>query len=151
MSKNLIILLIIGAVFIFVLGGGLGVLYQTQKDAPQIKKSQAAELALKGLTLKVVQPITAYGQVSKVEGRNVTLTSGGESLTIRIKENASIFSSVQTDSLAKGAKDTITKKIGLKDVRIGDNLIITMKLFPDGQLEGQTVAIIPVSGQNQEK
>src|SRR3989344_1668048 len=97
---TLIILLIIGAVFIFVLGGGAGVLYQyqTQKDAfqieksqvkdtPQIEKSQAMEYAIKELSSKGIISMS-FGTVAKIKGRDITLKSGEETSIINVKENS---------------------------------------------------------------
>ena len=147
MNKILIFLLIIaGAVIFTVGGGGLGILYQTQKDAPQIGKLQATELALnnivKELSSTVISSIISYGKVSKIEGRNITLTFEKESLTIKVREDALVFSMVQTAPLKNGSAFTTTQqKAEFKDIKLGDDLNIRVKLSIDGQLEGGVIII----------
>ena len=163
MNKILIFLLIIIGVIIFTVGGGgLGILYQKQKDASQIEKLQARESVLnsvvKRLSSKLIQSIASYGKVSKIEGRNVTLTFEGESLTIKVREEALIFSFTQTlgrsltgeaAPLKKGDTVITTRqKVELKDIKLGDDLGINIKLLPDGQLEGQFITIVPPFIQN---
>ncbi len=163
MNKILIFLLIIIGVIIFTVGGGgLGILYQKQKDASQIEKLQARESVLnsvvKRLSSKLIQSIASYGKVSKIEGRNVTLTFEGESLTIKVREEALIFSFTHTlgrsltgeaAPLKKGDTVITTRqKVELKDIKLGDDLGINIKLLPDGQLEGQFITIVPPFIQN---
>ena len=149
MNKNLtILLIIIGGIAIFVLGGGLGVLYQIQKDVSQIEKLQAMESVLKvtnsalkvkesmlkGLSSKVVTSMVAQGEVVKIEGENITVRNNGETLIVSIGNNSKIYS--------------IAKKVALnpKDIKVGDNLSITFKLLPEGQLDGQLILIDPLLG-----
>lgn len=149
MSKVLISLLIMGAVFIFILGGGSGVLYQKQKDPTQkeilpSEKDQKTESAIKALSSKVVPSIVSYGEVANIEGRNITLNYGGDSLIVRVKDDAQIFSFAQTAPLKKGdIAATTRQKVEFEKIKKGDNLNIIIKLLPDGQLEGQMVTIMP--------
>jgi len=110
------------------------------------------------LSSKLIQSIASYGKVSKIEGRNVTLTFEGESLTIKVREEALIFSFTQTlgrsltgeaAPLKKGDTVITTRqKVELKDIKLGDDLGINIKLLPDGQLEGQFITIVPPFIQN---
>ena len=150
MNKNLTISLIIVGIIIFAVGGGLGVLYQTRKNAPQVENSQPINPAIKNLSSKVIASINSSGQVSKIEGRDITLISSGESLTIKAKEDALIFSFIQVPPAKKGGAPTITQqKTELKDIKNGDNLMMNLKLLSDGQLEAQSITILPTPVQNQ--
>ena len=156
MNKNLIILSVIAGVVIFVLGGGLGVFYQTQKGLLQTEKVQTKvqtmETVIKSLSSKVIPSIIAYGEVTNIEGRNITLSYGGESLTIKIKDDSQIFSFVKTASLKKGEPAvTSQQKVDFKTIKKGDNLNISVKLLPDGQLESQSVIILPPLNLNQKR
>ena len=143
MSKPLIFLLIIGAVFIFVLGGGIGVLYQTQQSAPQVEKLQTIEASIKGLSSKVIPSINAYGQVTKIEGRNITLDFKGEILTLKIKDDAQILSFVKLVSSEENTSGIDNQQTDFEEIKNGDNLNISIKFLPEGTLEGQSVIILP--------
>ena len=130
MNRNFLILLIIAVLFAFVLGGGLGILYQTQKSASQIVSP-----SIKGLSSKVIiSSIVARGEVVKIEGKNITLKNEGETLTVNISDNSKIYSSGKIVGP------------GIGGIKVGDNLQITLKLLPNSQLEGQLILILPLSG-----
>lgn len=140
-NKNLVILIIVAVLF-FTLGGGLTIFYQMQsgfvspKEAPKIT-------AVQNLSSKVIPSITAYGQVSKIEGRDITLTLGGDSLKIKINNNAQVFlpssSTIDKDGKTVNAPQQIAK---FSDIKIGDNVSVNLKLLPDGQIEGAMVVIV---------
>lgn len=138
-----IVLLLIAVLVIFVLGGGLGISYQTQKNSPLLEKAAQSEAVIKNLSSKTVLSIVAYGQVTNIQGRNITLLYAGDSLTVRIKEDSMIYSLVTLPAAQKGAVVASTQKQAeFKDIKKGDNLNVTLRLLPDGQLEGSTVMIM---------
>ena len=134
---SLIVLSVVVVLVILSLGGGAGVLYQTQKDAPQIEKLQALETAVKGLSSKIVPSVVAFGEVSEIEGRNITLTYNGDSVTVAIKADAQISSFVAPSS-GGTAKQTIVQ---FGEIKNGDKLSINTKVLPDGQLQGESIMI----------
>ena len=143
MNKFLMFLLIIGAVFIFVLGGGAGVMYQIQQDAPQdapqIERLQKAEASAKILSSKVIFSINAHGKVLNIDGRNITLESNEEVLTIKLKDNAKILSAPSVNNVS----NLIKHNIDFKEIKEGDTLSINIKILSDGTIEGQSVIIFP--------
>lgn len=142
MNKILIFLLIIGAVFIFVLGGGAGILYQTQKDTPQIDRLMSA---LEGITSKAIPSIIAYGQVTGIEGKNITLTYREDSIIVSIRSDTEIYSFVQPTEQKEGqAALPVKQLVKFEDIKKGDTLSISLKVLSDGQLEGNTVTIMPL-------
>lgn len=157
---RIIILLIIGALVIFVAGGAIGIFYQTQMGTSLIKNPQVIAPSvnpvvnniIKTLSSKLVSSINSYGKVSKIDGINVTLTSQGESLTIQVKENVPIFTYVQTLPLKKGdISNMVQKELNLKDIKNGDSLDVSLKLLPDGQLEAKSIYVIPPPAQDAKK
>ncbi len=136
MNRSLIIAVVIGLA-LFVLGGGLGVFYQTQKDVPQSEKDQAMEAVIKSLSSEVIPSIIAYGQVIKIEGKDITLSYGGDSIKVSMAENSPVFSFIN-DAAGK----SVQKEVEFKEIKIKDNLNISIKLLPDGRLEGQSVVIL---------
>ena len=151
MSKLSIFLLIIIGVFIFVLGGGVGIMYQEQiiKDTSQAETiqitPQITSATIKTLLSKVISPIIASGKAVKIEKRNITLKDKTESLVISVKENSSVYSSEQVvDQDGEDTNsDSVKKIVEFKDVKVGDNLNIIFKLLLDGTLETQSVIIFP--------
>ncbi len=143
MNKSLAFLLVIAGVIIFVLGGGAGVFYQTQQSqlgiigAPQ---NSAAETALKSLSSKVIPSIVAFGEVSNISGKNITLKNAGESLTIKIDDNAQISSF--NAAPAKGTTAPTQAKAEFKDIKIGNTLSINLRLLSSGTLKGMSVVIV---------
>ena len=135
---TLISLLIIGGLFIFVLGGGAGVLYQTQKDTPQLEKGKIAESVVKTLLSKAVPSIDAQGQVDNIDGRNITLTNNGDSITVKILDNAQIYSFMTKNTTDK---NTGRSQIKLEDIKKDDTLNIALRVLSDGQIEGQVVIV----------
>lgn len=139
-NRNLIIIIII-AVIAVVVGIVLGMSLQSKMDAPKISNGQTYETAVKSLSSKVIPSIIAYGQVSKIEGRNITLSYNNEALTIAIAENANIYS---FEAPASGSKTTqpTQKKVAFAEIKKGDSLNITVKLSADGKISGQSVIIL---------
>jgi hypothetical protein len=144
MNKPIAIFIsIIVLLLVFVLGGGIGILYQTRKDAPLLEKAAQSEGVIKNLSSKTVLSIVAYGQVTNIQGRDITLTYAGDTLTVRIKENSMIYSLVTPSTTQKGAAAAPTQqKAEFKDIKKGDNLNVTLRLLPDGQLEASVVMIM---------
>lgn len=140
-KKNLTVLVIVAILF-FVVGGGLGIAYQIKKDSLTPKEKVQVESANK-LSSKVIPSITAFGEVSNITGKNITLTFGGDSLVIKIRDDAQIYLPA-TNSTDKNGKAVALPQRAAKfsDIKTGDSLSINLKLLPDGQIEGQMVIII---------
>ncbi len=143
-KKISIILFVIGAIF-FVLGGGLGILYQSQKDVPLPPKEIVKIEAVQILSSKVIPSITAFGQVTNIEGKNITLTFGGDSLKVKVRDDAQFYLPATTTK-DKDNKPIISPQQTAKfsDIKIGNNVSVNLKLLPDGQIEGQVVIILGV-------
>jgi len=124
---NLIILILIG-VALFILGGGFGSYYQAEKLEPQIN-------ALRGLSSEVIPSIVAYGKITKIDGKNLTLTYGEGSITVKIRDNAPVYYFIDSPSGEQ------TKKIRLEDIKLEDSAHVSISISSDGQLEGTTVAV----------
>lgn len=132
-------LLVVAALVIFVLGGGAGVFYQSQADAPQLQSVAKAEALIKNVSSGIIPSMVAYGQVSKVEGRNVTLSYAGDSLAISVKQDAPVYSFAQ----AAGSTTPTQQKVDFSTIKVGNNLNIVLKMLASGDLEGQQVIILP--------
>jgi len=140
-------LLVIGLIlFIFILGAGTGVVFQAQKNAPRLKNADKNIAVIKSLSSKAVPSIVAYGQVAKVDGKNVTISYMSDSVTVHIADSAQVYSFAKTG--AKGTSST-QQNANFTDIKKGDTVSINLKLLADGTLEGSTVNIlIPFGSAN---
>jgi hypothetical protein len=114
---------------------------QSKVDAPTIAKAVKYEATVKALSSKVVPSIIAYGQVTKIENKNITLTYNKETLTVPVMESANVYSFVPAEAGSKTTAPT-QKKSTFSEIKVGDSLNITVKLSADGVLEGQSVIIL---------
>lgn len=133
MTKTNLVILVIFGVLLFILGGGLGVLYKKQTDAEKVA-------AIKILSSKVIPTITSYGDVTKIEGRNVTLTYSGDSLTVALKDGARIFS-FKNQASGSGAA-TGQQKTDISELKVGDNVSMEIVVSPDGKMQGDSMIIL---------
>lgn len=127
MDKKQKILLIIAGIFVFVLGGGMGVYYQKQNV--QIVSSSDLPKTLASKTISV----HAGGTVTKIDKMNITLSSGKDQLIVPVNKNAKV--SVFTSAQGSYQPDKFS------DVKVGDILNIDLQLSSDGKLQGQSVYI----------
>jgi len=134
-SKNLVLIIIIALVF-FVLGGGAGVYFISQ--TPLTKEGAANQIALKTLSSKVIPSIVAYGEVTNISGKNVTVAYAGDSATVAIANSAQVYSFIQQ----AGSASPTQQKTDFAAIKKGDTLNIALKLLADGTLQGQSVIIL---------
>ena len=139
MNKIGIITLIIVGVVLFVAGGVVGIFYQIQKDAPQALKAETTN----SLASAVIPSIVAYGNVTRIEGRNITLSNSGDSLAVDVKDGAQVISFTNGAGSATGPVQQVAS---FNDVKVGSTINISVKVLPDGQLRGETIIILPSAG-----
>jgi len=134
MKKSpVIVYYIVAGICLFVIGGLVGFFIDQQMNAPRVG---VADNALKALTSKVIPSITAFGQVQGVLSRTVTLSYAGDTLDIKIADDAKV-SSVNIGGNG-GQKD-----ITLGDVKVGDFVNITLQVSQDGSITGTKILVIP--------
>ena len=139
------ILMVIVAVVLLVVGVFLGMGLQMQKDNAKINGSASTISAVKSLSSKVVPSIIAYGQVTNISGKVLTLSYSGDVLDVKISDNSNIysFSAPTAPAGSKTPTAPVQQKALFSDIRKGDNLNVSLKLKADGSLEGQSVIILP--------
>lgn len=133
-ASSIVILLVI-AVILLSVGMGLGIFYQIKKDGP---KTERANLLLKQLSSNVIPSVAAYGKVASIDGKKITLSASGENLVVGVSDSSQFYSFV-TDSTG----GSVQQAAKFEDIKVGDNLNISMKILSDGQLESQAVIILP--------
>ena len=141
MEKSLLVgLIILIVLVVFILGAGIGIFYQTQKDITGINNIRDTS---EKLSSKVIPPIIAYGRVTKIDGKNITLNFSGENLIAKMDDNAQIFKFSSPSSSTKDSQPSSTRQeTKFENIKVGDNLNITFKVLSDGTLLGQSVSIL---------
>jgi hypothetical protein len=136
MNKKQLVFLIVIGVLLFVLGGALGVAYDMNKTPQQIKVK-----TVNSLSSKVVSSIVAYGRISHIDGRIITLNNFGEDLVVSIPDNAKIYSF----TIPSGTKTPVQQAATFGSVQLNQNVNVNLKLLPSGQFEGSSIIILPQS------
>ncbi len=130
-TKNQLVVFIASIVIVFVLGLMLGIAIKPQQSPAVQTKVEAAT----NLSSKVVSSITAYGKVSGIQGRDLTLSSLGDDLVVTAAPDARIY------SFDSSSKQQITQ---FESIKAGDNVNVALKLLPNGKLQGTSIIILPV-------
>jgi len=162
MSKiSLIVLSIALGLVIFIVGGGMGIVYQSQMETGNtaaIEKCTAKEIIVdvtekdcvslvKALSSSVVTSVAAHGTVINIEGNNITLKTNKDSVIFSFAKNVQISSFSFPSSSEETGKtisptNTAEQKKSIGDIKIGDVLNIDVNILSTGSLEIKTATII---------
>lgn len=134
MDKKQLITLIVVSVVLFLLGGALGVLLQGQMGPQKTKVA-----AVQSLSSKAISSVVAYGQVDSINGRDITLSNLGDSLTVSLLDNAQVYSF----TTQKGSTAPVQQTLKFENIKVGDKVNVAVKLLPTGQMQGSSVIILP--------
>ena len=140
-TKNLVFVAV-AWIIIFVIGLGAGFVLRSQTKTEIIK-----EQTINNLASKVISSVAVYGQITKVQGRDVTLNNLGDNLTITLADNAQIYA-FKIAPAVKGSKTVSAptqQKASLADLKIGDKINAVIKILDDGQLQGSSLVILPIA------
>ena len=102
---------------------------------------------IKDLSSGIVLSAVAYGQVSAIDGRKITLTYNGQNMQIEIAKNALIYYLPSGGGSVKLSAASV-QKAKISDIKTGDLLNITINVSSDGVLIGNNVSIISSSANN---
>ena len=138
---NIVIILIVGFLVVFALGAGLGIFYQYQKDDAKIKQADKISSEIDTLSSDVVTAVAVFGKVVAINGRNVTLSYNGKSLTVNIGDNVAINSYASLTAKTGG-------NVQFSEIKLGDNLSVALKIGKDGELIAQNVLILSSGANN---
>jgi hypothetical protein len=142
-KTNLIIIAVIGGLILLGIGFGLG-LSSGQKAVKKAMEEAKAPLA--GLLeSKVVRSLDAVasGEVTEISGHNLSLSNGGDALTISIKEDASIARLLPPEGEAtETPQPPVREEIKFGEIKLGDQVSISCGLKADGSLEGIDIMVL---------
>jgi hypothetical protein len=137
-NKNLILVIIGGLILL-----GLGYSFGLSLGQKAIEETETPLADL--LESKVIRGLntTALGEVIEIAGRNLTLNSDGDTLTISIKENATIYRLVPPEEVTETPQPVEREEIEFEEIKVGDQVDIPCELKADGTLEGIDVTVLP--------
>ena len=132
MEKKQIItisLLIVCGLALFIVGDIVGMSYQNKKiDSATANLSNVFKI----LSSEVVPSIVSYGEVVKIDNRNITLSFNGDEITVEVIDGASIYG-LGSDV---GAGQY---KMNFNQIKMGDYLNIVLNVDSNGNFTGDSV------------
>jgi hypothetical protein len=137
-AKILIILFIVGFAF-FVLGGGVGIIYQKQHTDQIV--NQLPEF-IDNLQSKVISSVLVSGTVVRVSEKNIILNNNGNEIEIPLSQDAKIISLINSYNEKDQNLKTEKSDISLKNIKVGDKLNVKVRILSDGKLEGYMVTVV---------
>lgn len=130
-SANMLLLIIV-ILAAGIIGGLCGSLYQMQHYSLQVQKAETLDM----LSSEAVESIMAFGEVTNVSGRIVTLSFGeGKNLQIYIKDDAKIYNRTMVN------KKIVATEIKFEEIKNGVNLNIPITVSATGRLEAIAAVI----------
>ena len=137
--RNLIVSLIL-VILIFLSGLGIGMSYQSKKVAPSQTQNQISSKSIELLTSHVISPMIARGKVIKIDDKDVTLNYQKDNRIIKISDTARVSLLVLS---ATQKKSYVNKQVTFEDIKMNDNVEVSVRVLPDGQIEGFNIVILP--------
>lgn len=147
-AKNVIIAIVFGVLFLIV-GFAFGIIYQKGKVVlPSENTVRTTPPLVKDLSSRVIPSITAYGTVSKIDGKNLTITNQGDSMTVPVRDDAKIYSFVIENVPVKpGSKLTtpksVSKQVDFKEIKVGNSVSVSIRILSNSKVEGFSVVVLP--------
>jgi len=144
MSKFTTVLIFIVIILLIIAGGFIFYSYETQLSGQvgqvlqQAGGSSQASQIVKNLSSGVIVSTLAYGQVSNISGKNVTLTSGDSSLAIPFTDSTQVYTIVPPTSGGQGGSNQASD---FSQIQVGQNLSVNIKILPDGSLQAVSAFI----------
>jgi hypothetical protein len=132
LSYNTIFLIATAIIFMAV-GGTFGIIFQSQKDQVLINKYTGV---IKSAASKTVASILSYGQISDIQGRDVTLAFGGDYITVNIKQDANVY------SYSSNSANAQKKQLNFSDLKKGDTVNISMTMSQEGKFTANSVMVV---------
>lgn len=140
MNKTVLVILTIVGILILV-----NLIYMTgiSRKVEETIKPEATPLIstlsrLGGLKMVSQWSFVVDGQVKEINNRTITLLRGSESLVIELAEDAAFVRTV-----SEKGKEARLVEITLEDVKIGDQVVISVAVNSDGIFGGRRLRVRP--------
>lgn len=128
MEKKIVISFIAVAVIFSLFGGITGIFL-----ANILPRHQQAQKIANVVLSKTISSLSATGIVQSINGRNITLSREGDSITIVVPEKMPVYT--------PGEENGIQQKTDFSQIREGDSITVGLKANNQNQLEGQSVIL----------
>ena len=148
---SIILAIIVLVLIFFAAGAASGIFYEKQKQYFNPVKSESevkSEQIIKEISSKIVPSMNAYGQVSKIDGRAMTLRYNGQEnqiLAMNVRSDAKVYSFLSVVANKEGGSVS-SKEVAFEDIKIGDTINAVIKITSDG-IEGLSLIIMPPAFQ----
>ena len=136
-NNKLAILLAVVALSAFLIGGGLGVLYEIRLN-PEVKKVADLAPTVDVLSSKVMQTVVTVGSVKSVSSDHIVLASNGDTTTIAITPATKFYGYAGQQSAGAPVANAVT----INDLKAGQYVSATLKILPGGTLQCDAIYII---------
>ena len=142
-KTNLIILGIVGGLILLGAGYSYGI-FTAQKGLEELQ--QAPTLLSELLASKVIKGLntSAAGEIATISGRSLTLSAEGDTLTVLIRDDATLGRMVPpTEAATEVPKPLAREEIAFSDLKVGDRVAVACQLSAAGTFEGIDVTVLP--------
>ncbi|MFA5878173.1 MAG: hypothetical protein WC845_02280 [Candidatus Staskawiczbacteria bacterium] len=138
-SNNTYIIVIVSIVVLFGIGCLVGFSFEKSRTSASIEKLQTLSSVLNSLSSsQIIVSTIAYGRVKSISDSTIVLNRGEEDLSVAMIPDAQVY------LLSNNGGDLGSQKQSqLTDIKIGDDLNISVKILPDGQIQGLSAVIFP--------
>ena len=136
----MVVSILVGLVIFLGVGYILGVYSQQKINGQKIESLEKTKNIFS--YSKLINSIIAFGKISNISGRTITLTSETDTLEITMRANAQVYSFTAPTSTGGQLTGIPSQNIAaFEDIKVGDNLNVNMRMLPDGTFEGASAII----------
>jgi cytoskeletal protein RodZ len=126
-----------------------------QTPAPVVTPNQQTTAPIvKDLSSKVIPSIAAQGKITKIDGRNITLSYQGDSVVVAVNTDARVYAftppttTTTTTTTANNKPQPkpvppTSKQISFSDLKLNDNVSVNLRVSAAGSLQGFSVVVLP--------
>jgi preprotein translocase subunit YajC len=132
-KKQLTILIIVGIILLLA-GGAIGFAIKSFNKV-QLQKNEAVS----SLSSKVITSVTAYGEITKIDGETLTISNAGETLSVLMANTAK----VRILAPKEGSTTPVQQDAKFEDLKVGQKVNVIMKVSATGEMQGSSVVILP--------
>ncbi|MFH0947747.1 MAG: hypothetical protein V1833_01940 [Elusimicrobiota bacterium] len=137
--KNKILLILGLLTILFLIGLALYCILNLKWQMGR-EESSLTNLGNSPLVKQIV--VNIQGEVSKISGRTLTVTTQGKSLDVLVRTDADVASFTAVSSTSSISVITDETKISFEDIKLKDKVNIFAELKADGNLESKNVAVL---------
>jgi len=136
MNKKQLVVFIVAGIILLVIGGVAGYAIKSFNKV-QVQKNTAVS----NLSSKVITSITAYGEITKIDGRELTLSNANQTLVVLMAQNAKI----RILAVKEGSATPVQQETKFEELKVGQKVNVIMKVSATGVMQGSSAVILPAA------